>query len=199
MKSIETCAPNQSAVNIRINGKIQLFSLLIKSRTVVLSPIGSLQSDSTQFPSTRVLCKCPGNHTWQQTSIMGDVNKSPATTSSYTCKPVSPFPAWIERSWHWLAAIAINSFPVETMPFKGKLRSHHHRHLFCLPLLFVPTRQRVYYWKSDPNSRRRAPLFRISLSRRLPAIKIQTGETYRWGFRCQFTSAKYNFFFEIIR
>nr|CAH0102112.1 unnamed protein product [Daphnia galeata] len=68
MKSIETCAPNQSAVNIRING--------------------SLQSDSTQFPSTRVLCKCPGNHTWQQTSIMGDENKSPATTSSYTCKPL---------------------------------------------------------------------------------------------------------------
>ncbi|XP_046638401.1 U-scoloptoxin(11)-Sm2a-like isoform X1 [Daphnia pulicaria] len=70
MKGIETCAPNQSAVNIRINGSSQA-------------------QTTSQFPSTRVLCKCPSNHTWQQSSVTGDENTSPTTTtSSYTCKPL---------------------------------------------------------------------------------------------------------------
>lgn len=49
--------------------------------------IGSIQTDHSQFPSTRVLCKCPSNHTWQQSPMTGDATSR--QTSSYTCKPVS--------------------------------------------------------------------------------------------------------------
>ncbi|XP_045030843.1 U-scoloptoxin(11)-Sm2a-like [Daphnia magna] len=66
MKTIETCAINQSAVNVRMNG--------------------SIQTDHSQFPSTRVLCKCPSNHTWQQSPMTGDATSR--QTSSYTCKPL---------------------------------------------------------------------------------------------------------------